>query len=276
MQRIPTGVNDLDGIIKGGVPAGSTILLYGELGAGNIEFAYTSAAKLILARMHPERRESLLGPYCKDSILPESVRYITFSRSQEDILREINNAFSDEFYEAISGNVEFKDFSEEYFKDTVVPSKWSGNSSLPSFLTGSSERNLLESFANYIDSVGDKAMIIVDSLTDLLINERINPKDVVMTMKGLQRVSKRWDGVIYFLLARDVLDSNIEHMILDSVDGVFSFTWSKQEKSSKRQRYLYVEKFTSLFPHLGDSKIARFISRVTRDGGYIVINMERI
>ncbi len=276
MQRIPTGVNDLDGIIKGGVPAGSTVLLFGELGAGNIEFAYTSAAKLILAKIHPERKESLLGYTAKSALLPEKVIYITFSRSKEDILREIENAFSEEFHKAISENVEFKDFSGEYFKDSVVPSKWSGNPSVPSFLSDSSERNLLESFANYIDSVGDKAMIIVDSLTDLLINEKINPKDVVMTIKALQRVSKKWNGVIYFLLARDVLDTRLERMILDSVDGVLSFTWSKQERSSRRQRYLYVEKFTSLFPHLGESKIARFVTMVTRDGGYIVINMERI
>jgi KaiC/GvpD/RAD55 family RecA-like ATPase len=276
VQRIPTGVNDLDGIIKGGVPVGSTVLLFGELGAGNIEFAYTSAAKLLLAKIHPERKENLLGYTAKTAVLPERIVYITFSRSKEDILREINNAFSDDFYDAISENVEFKDFSREYFRDSVVPSRWSGDSSIPSFLDNSGEKNLLAGFVNYIDSVGDKAMIIVDSLTDLLINESINPKDVVMTMKGLQRVSKRWNGVIYFLLARDVVEKSIEQMIVDSVDGVFSFTWSKQERSSRRQRYLYVEKFTSLFPHLGDSKIARFVTMVTKEGGYIVINMERI
>lgn len=276
MKRIPTGISDLDGIVKGGVPAGSTVLLFGELGAGNVEFAYTSAAKLILSKIHPERRESLLGYSCKKSILPEKVVYITFSRSKKDILGEIENAFSEEFHRAIAENVEFRDFSEDYFRGTVVPGSWSGNDTVPSFLSRSSEGNILEGFVNYVDSVGNKAMIIVDSLTDLLINDAINPKDVVMTVKGLQRVSKKWGGVIYFLLTKDVADRTVEHMIVDSVDGVFSFTWSKQERSSKRQRYLYVEKFTSLFSHLGESKIARFVTMVTVDGGYIVINMERI
>ncbi len=275
MQRIPTGVSDLDSIIKGGVPAGSTVLLFGELGAGNIDFAYTSAAKLILAKMYPERKESLLGYYARSAKIPENMIYITFSRSKDDILMEIKNAFSKEFFEAISSNMVFKDFSGEYFRGTVVPSRWSG-SSVPSFLSGSGERNILEAFVNYVDSVGEDSMIIVDSLTDLLISDSINPKDVVMTLKGLQRVSKKWKGVIYFLLTREVVDKKIEHMIVDSVDGVFSFTWSKQERSSRRQRYLYVEKFTSLFPHLGESKIARFVTMVTADGGYIVINMERI
>ena len=241
-----------------------------------MDFAYTSAAKLIISKTKPERRESLLGYSCRKSILPEKVVYITFSRSKEDILGEVENAFSEDFYDAIAENVEFKDFSGDYFRGTVVPSRWSGNESTPSFLSGSSERNLLEGFVNYVDSVGDKAMIIVDSLTDLLINEAINPRDVVMTMKGLQRVSKKWGGVVYFLLTKEVVDKTVEHMIVDSVDGVLSFTWSKQERSSRRQRYLYVEKFTSLFPHLGDSKIARFITMVTVDSGYIVINMERI
>ncbi len=276
MKRIPTGVSDLDGIIKGGVPVGSTVLLFGELGAGNIDFAYTSAAKLIISKLQPERKESLLGYACRESVLPEKVVYITFSRSKDDILREIENAFSEEFYNSISENVIFKDFSQDYFRGTVVPARWSGESDVPSFLSKSSERNILEGFVNYVDSVGEGAMIIVDSLTDLLINESINPNDVVMTMKGLQRVSKKWNGVVYFLLTKDVVERSLEHMIVDSVDGVFSFTWSKQERSSRRQRYLYVEKFTSLFPHLGDSKIARFVTMVTVDGGYIVINMERI
>ncbi len=276
MKRIPTAVSDLDGIIKGGVPAGSTVLLLGELGAGNAEFAYTSAAKLIMARVQPERKENILGYFAKKAIIPEEVFYITFSRSKEDILREIENGFSKEFYESISQNVEFMDFSEDYFRDSIVPAKWSGDAAVPSFLKKKDEKNLLEAFVNYIDSVGDRAMIVVDSLTDLLINDSIDNKDIVMTMKGLQRVSKRWDGVIYFLLTKDVVDKAVEHMIVDSVDGVLSFTWSKQERSSRRQRYLYVEKFTSLFPHLGDSNIARFVTMVRADDGYIVINVERI
>ncbi len=275
MKKIPTAVSDLDGIIRGGVPAGSTILLLGELGSGNAEFAYTSAAKLIMARIQPERRESILGDSTKDAIIPEKVFYITFSRSKEDILREIENGFSKDFYESISQNVEFMDFSEDYFSDSIVPAKWSGDAAMPSFLRKKSEKDILEAFVNYIDSVGNDAMVVVDSLTDLLINDSIDNKDIVMTMKGLQRVSKRWNGLIYFLLTKDVVDRAVEHMIEDSVDGVFSFTWSKQERSSRRQRYLYVEKFTSLFPHLGDSKIARFVT-IVRTDGYIVINVERI
>ena len=38
VKRIPTGVADLDGIVKGGFPSGSTVLLWGDVGAGTQEF----------------------------------------------------------------------------------------------------------------------------------------------------------------------------------------------------------------------------------------------
>ncbi len=275
MKRIPTAVSDLDGIVEGGLPAGSTVLLLGELGAGNTEFVYTSAAKIILAKLNPERRESLLGYTYKISTLPDKVIYISFSRSKQDILTEIEMAFSKDFFEAIRDNVEFMDFSTEYFSGTIVPSSWSGMDPGQA-LFGSGNKDLLKAFVDYMDSVPDNSMIIVDSLTDLLINEKIKDADIVMVLKGLQRVSKRKGGIVYLLLSRDIVDSRVEHMIVDSVDGVLTFTWSKHERSSTRRRYLYVEKFTSLFPHLRSHGIRRFVTTVDHETGYTVINMEMI
>ena len=40
--RMPTGIASLDPILDGGIPPGSMILLLGEIGAGNYEFAYSS------------------------------------------------------------------------------------------------------------------------------------------------------------------------------------------------------------------------------------------
>ena len=277
MKRIPTAVSDLDGIVEGGLPAGSTVLLLGELGAGNTEFVYTSAAKIILAKLQPERIENLLGYTYTKSTLPKSVFYISFSRSKEDILNEIENAFAKELFEAIEGNVEFMDFSKEFFSGSVVPASWSGVG-LKESLFGSEDekKDILSAFADYVGALPENSMIIVDSLTDLMINEKISSTDVVMMLKGLQRLSKKKGGIIYFLLSKGIVDTRMEHMIVDSVDGVLSFTWSKHERSSNRSRYLHVEKFTSLFPHLRRSGIGKFTTTVDYETGYTVINMERI
>ena len=53
-RRIPTGVSDFDTMIQGGFPAGSVILLIGDVGAGQREFAYTSASKLAIVKDDPE------------------------------------------------------------------------------------------------------------------------------------------------------------------------------------------------------------------------------
>jgi len=42
LSRIPTGIDSLDYILQGGLPAGSLVLLLGDLGAGDFEFAITS------------------------------------------------------------------------------------------------------------------------------------------------------------------------------------------------------------------------------------------
>jgi len=44
-MKIPTFVSSLDSIIKGGMPIGTSALLMGDPGAGNFEFAITSASK---------------------------------------------------------------------------------------------------------------------------------------------------------------------------------------------------------------------------------------
>ena len=44
-QKMPTGIKSLDPILGGGVPAGSVILLLGDLGAGNYEFVVLYSQK---------------------------------------------------------------------------------------------------------------------------------------------------------------------------------------------------------------------------------------
>lgn len=272
-NSVPTGVADFDSIIKGGFPSGSVVLLVGELGAGQTEFALTSAAKLSLIKDRPESRGFMLGRG-KDAKLPDKICYITFSRSRDEVLQEIQAAFNDEFYEAFQRHVQFKDFSDAYFRRTMVPRSWAGESS--SVFSSGPGDNVLESLVNYLDENAPGSMIIVDSLTDLVVSANIEITDLVAVLRGMQRISKKWGGVVYLVLTNDVLDERKQRMIMDSVDGSLIFEWSRFANSSKRQRYMYVEKFISLLPHLEKERIARFATVVTAQSGLVVIDTERI
>jgi KaiC/GvpD/RAD55 family RecA-like ATPase len=274
-NKIPTGVADFDSIIKGGMPVGSTVLLLGELGAGQVEFAYTSAAKLSLVKETPESSDYFLGHAARNGYMPEKICYITFSRSKEDILQEIKASFNQDFYGAFERNVVFKDFSGVYFRKTLVPKSWGGEQS-SIFAQGSGDENLLEALVNFMDENAPKSLIIIDSLTDLAVSANIEITDLVAVLRGMQRVSKRWKGIVYLILTRDIMEERKQRMIMDSVDGALVFEWSKFAMSSRRQRYLYVEKFMSMLPHLDKERIARFATIVSAESGLVVIDTERV
>jgi len=167
----------------------------------------------------------------------------------------------------------FKDFSAPYFRRTVVPASWTEPPTTP---LGAPQEDLLEGLVAFLDENGPHAMVVLDSLSDFVDGETVDAKDLVSTVKGLQRAAKRWDGVVYLLLTRDILEPRVERMIVDSVDGCLVFEWSRYLRSSKRQRYMYVEKFTSVLPHLPMEKIARFPIMITSRQGLVVVYMERI
>lgn len=276
MKKIPTGVSDLDSIIKGGLPAGSVVLLLTEIGAGGLEYIYTSAAKLLRVKESPEDIAMVLGDECKGSILPEDVHYVTFSRSKEDILEEVKISFNQDYYDAIQDGLTFKDFSSSYFRRTMVPSNWTQDEVGPSLFSNDSNADILEELVNFLEENAEDNMVVIDSLTDLLTNSSIEDDKLVTVIKGMRRASKKWGGVIYLLLSKGIVDKSIEYLLIDSVDGVLSFEWSKSRHTSQRQRYMFVEKFMSVLPHLKREKIARFTAEVSDYAGYTVVNYEKI
>ncbi|MFQ6107312.1 MAG: RAD55 family ATPase [Thermoplasmata archaeon] len=273
VKRIPTGVADFDSIVKGGLPSGSLVLLMGDVGAGQQEYVYTSAAKLAIVRDNPLLRRYYLGHACDDGVLPEKIDYITFSRSKEDILREVASSFNPHFHTALRKHTIFKDFSGQYFRHSVVPSNWTNQEDVP---FGEKSPELLESVVEFLDSNAAKSMVIIDSITDLVETDIVHPRDLISTVKGMQRASKKWNGIVYLLLTRGIMEERYQQMLIDSVDGVLVFEWKNYLNSSKRQRYMYVGKFMSVLPHLELEKIARFPTMVTSNQGLIVVYMERI
>src|SRR5436853_1077048 len=121
VRKVPTGIADLDSIVNGGFPSGSTILLLGDIGAGMQEYIYTAASKTALVHERPEARRYYLGDHCDDSELPERVCYVTFSRSKEIILQELPPPFNGEYYAASRDWTVFKDLWAPYALHSAGP-----------------------------------------------------------------------------------------------------------------------------------------------------------
>src|SRR3990170_1358239 len=205
-RKVPTGIADLDSIVAGGFPGGSTVLLLGDIGAGMQEYIYTAASKIAIVNQRPDSRHYYLGDHCDDSDLPDKICYVTFARSRDVILRELVASFNEEYFEAFRDCTVFKDFSAAYFRHSVVPPSWADGEDLFELPTG----NVLEDLVTFLDDNASGAIVIIDSLTDLAVSESVEMKDLVTTMKGLQRAAKRWDGLVYLMLTRGILERRHE------------------------------------------------------------------
>ena len=272
LRKVPTGIADLDSIVDGGFPEGSLVLLLGDIGAGTQEYVYTAASKIAIVRQNPGLRHYFLGQACDDSVLPERICYATFSRSREAILQELGASFNPEFLTAFRDLALFRDFSAAYFRNSVIPTSWTQQENP----FESRSENVLEGLVSFLDENARGSHVVVDSLTDLVEGEAVEMRDLVTTVKGLQRATKEWGGITYLLLTRGILEKRFEQMVIDSVDGCLTFEWRTYAHSSNRQRYMYIEKFTSVLPHLKRDKIARFPTMVTSNQGLVVVYMERI
>src|SRR5438552_4034969 len=140
----------------------------------------------------------------------------------------------------------------------------------------SGSTNILEELVTFLDENAHDSMVVIDSLTDLAISDLVEVKDLVTTIKGMQRAAKPWNGLVYLLLTRGILERRQEQLLMDSTDGCLVFEWRSSPRSSTRQRYMYLEKFTGVLPHLPRDKIARLPTMVSSYNGLVVVYRERI
>ncbi len=276
--RIPTGVPDFD-YLTGGFPVGSLVLLIGEAGAGHQEFALTSAVHLMLHYDDPELHQFYLGAAKGPFVYPQSVAYVSLSRSREQVLDELEGSFAGLYPQILERHLEFRDLSPSYFQDSVVPSSWA---SLGTPLLDGSGANSpradgpLHAVAEAIDALGPRNLVLVDSLTDLLVRDGIGPGDVLTLLKGLRRRAKAWGGLVYLLLSQGVASPAVEQAVFDSTDGVLQFRWTSSANSSHRQRSLVISKFMPLLAHLPAEYLGRFLIRVHPKSGLVTTQYERV
>lgn len=275
LSRIPTGIDSLDYILQGGLPSGSLVLLLGELGAGDFEFAITSCVRLLSDQKKKD----------PTTLLPDKVIYISFTRSENDIMKEIAFSFPD-FYELLQKKIheqrfEFKDFSDSYFAGSFIPASWLSSSevlpSIESLKWNEEKRNLMDALIGYLDKNAQNNLIIIDSLTAMAqyCLERIDWSDLILFLRGLQRVSKKWDGLIYAIFNEGIFENKEQEEIMECMDGVFVFDWEKLGPT-QRNRIMYLKKFRGLLPGVEHENIVNFETQITPQKGFEVSNIKRV
>ena len=268
-RKMPTGISSLDPILEGGVPPGSVILLFGDLGGGNYEFAYSSLVN-ILPLMEEAAPAGLL--------IPREIRYITFTRLKEDVRREILSSFRREGLERMIDTVRFDDLSERYFDKSVVPDDWYSPSDIISRMEKRSEyKNILSVLFDVMNNAQDDSLIIVDSITDVATQHDIPNlwSDLTGFLRGFQRIAKKKNITIYLLLSKGVLGAARELELADIADAVLLFKW-EESTGARRQRVMYFEKFRGVMPHLEERDLVKFAVRITTTGGFEVSNIRVI
>ncbi len=260
-KKIPSGIDSLDTMIDGGFPAGSLVLLLGELGAGDAEFVYTSAARLL----------------SNGSAAPDKICYISFTKSREDVLNELALSFP-EYYDTLRTCMEFKDFSGAYFARSSVPLSWTTGKEISlDSLKWNGDANLIETLIKYLDENARDSIVIIDSLTALAqyCLENLKWKDLVMFLRGLQRISKRWNGIVYAILGDGIIDRNKQEELAECADGVLVFEWGKLG-ATRRQRFMHIKKFRGVLPLLDQDSIVNFETQISVQKGFEVSNVKRV
>ncbi len=274
LRKIPTGISSLDSAIQGGLPSGSLVLLLGDAGAGNIEFAYTSAVKL------SNLKDDTIRPSDGGELkIPEKICYVSFMKSETDILSEITRIFPKQDIKLFLDKLIFKDLSETYHHYAITPLSWISEEDQTT-LTSIKGTNLglLEELINFLNENAKDNLIIIDSITNLVracYSSSIEWKDLIAFFEGLQRVAKKWDGIIYAVLGAKILDENKEAELTDCADGVLVFDWMQKGEFS-RQQVMYVKKFRGLLPQLTKDNISKFETSVTMPNGFEMKNVKLI
>jgi hypothetical protein len=118
--------------------------------------------------------------------------------------------------------------------------------------------------------------VIVDSLTDLVVRRSVDLEELLTLVKGLRRRAKSWNGIVYLLLSKGVAPAATEQALMDSADGVLTFTWSTSPTHSTRQRTMLIERFMPVLARVPHEHQGRFVIRVSAVNGLVTTQYERI
>ena len=268
MTQIPFGIPRLDSIIGGGAPSGSLVLLAGEVGAGAREFLYTSAAVNGLAEADPELFELHYGSVDAAATLPGEIHYVSFTSNEAELRDEIGHTMSEELVEAGLDAVKFHDLSAEYFQLSPIPREWYARErqSIADLADRDDRRGVLEALGDYLTENAPGNLVVIDSLTDLVTvaGEQLSWSDVTLLLKGIQKATHAWDGLILVLVNMESLSSTEMGNLMGSADGTIAFEWERG--GNERSRTMFVRDFRGVLSRIEEENIVQFETEITEDG----------
>ncbi len=246
--KVPTGINSIDLATNGGLPAGSLVVLFGETGSGREAFLHTTAF------MNAAKKGGVLEkPEGENVYLPEKILYVLLSKTPNDVVRDVNVGYSDEFSEPFEGNVEFKDLMSEYYSSTFAPLESSAE--MPSEEEEGEEAiEIVRTMMDFIEKNGKNSLVIIDSLDDLI---RAFPsgeeRDLLTSLRTIRsRNRESWNSLLFIRLTSGIFPESVENSILSLVDGVFEF--ESRTSGGSRTRSIVCDKFSGITsPDLLDS-----------------------
>jgi len=264
--RMPTGVKSLDPVLGGGVPAGSVILLLGDLGAGSYEFVFSSLVNSLRA-MDRSGQEG--------SSAPAEVRYITFTRMKDDVKQEIIHSLESEDIGTLAERIIFDDLSEQYFDGSMVPDEWYCKGDMKTRLQKrAGHESIFVQIAHVMNAAQPASLVVLDSVTDIATqcNTPLLWNNLTGFLRGLQRVGKQRKITQYLLLSRGILDMSRERELAEIADAVILFKW-EESPGARRQRVMYFEKFRGVMPRLEERDLVKFAVRISTSSGFEVSNI---
>ena len=274
MERIPFGVARLDDTLGGGAPPGSAVLLAGESGAGAREFLYTAAATHALRTSDPELFDLYYGDEPADARFPPEIHYLSFTAGPRHIDREMAYTMTDDVVEAAVPEIQFRDFSPEYFQLSPIPREWyAGETSRITDLDTGEGRDLLEALGDYLNEHAAGNVVCVDSITDLVGADGNDWSDVSMLLQGIEKATQDWGGIVLLLVNTDSLTDQQFGQLTAAASGTFEFSWSSG--GSQRARTMVVRAFRGVLSRLESENIIRFETEI-HEGGFDISDVRKI
>lgn len=277
MDRLPFGIRQLDATIKGGAPAGSVVLLSGEAGAGSREFMHTCAVMNGLAQSDPELFDLYYGDLSAEAIYPDAVHYLSVTTDRETLHREMLLEMDDEIVDSGLESVTFHDLSERYFHPTPVPRDWytEATRTIKDLRNDGQRQDFIAALGEQLSAIAPNNLVIIDSLTDLVsaAGATIEWTDIFVLLKGLQKASSEWNGLILLPINHDAISATRLGQLSEAVTGTMRFAW--ESGGSTRARTLVVKQFRGVLSQIEAENIVRFETELG-DAGFDISDVRKI
>lgn len=277
MALLPFGVARLDDVLGGGAPPGNSVLVAGESGAGGREFAYTSAAMNALALSDPELFDLYYGELDEGTERPEAVHYLSLSAGEGYVERELRYVMDDEIVDAAIDEIQFQDFSEEYFQLSSIPREWyvGEATSLRDLSGGENREEVLSAVGEYLSDNAQGNVVVLDSLTELVdaAGGEIEWDDVAMLARGLGKAAHSWGCLLLAIVNVETLTEIQYGQLMDASGGTLEFRW--ESGGSQRARTMVVREFRGVLSQLEEENIVQFETEI-HDGGLDISDVRKI